>query len=174
MTRLLHRLATLDDLELLRALMAEAIDALQAGFLDARRIAASRAVMGLDRQLILDRTFFVALRDGVIAGCGGWSRRATLFGGDHASGRNAALLDPATDAARIRAMYTHPDHARRGVGRFILAHCEAQAREAGFRRVELAGTLAGEPLYRTCGYTVIERFTAGDGVPLLHMGKTLD
>ena len=168
-----HRLATMDDLDALHALMAASIDGLQSGFLDARQIAASREIMGLDRQLILDRTYFVALRDGIIAGCGGWSRRATLFGGDHTTGRNAALLDPATDAARIRAMYTHPEHARRGVGRSILARCEAAAREAGFRRAELAGTLAGEPLYRSCGYTLIERFSAGDDVPLLRMGKAL-
>nr|WP_321984810.1 GNAT family N-acetyltransferase [uncultured Lichenicoccus sp.] len=168
-----HRVATLDDLAPLEAVMAAAIDKLQRGFLDARQIAASRMVMGMDRQLILDGSYFVALRGGAIAGCGGWSRRATLFGGDHTSGRNAALLDPATDAARIRAMYTHPDHARRGVGRFILSLCETQARAAGFGRVELAGTLAGEPLYRACGYAVIERFTAGDGVPLLRMGKEL-
>ncbi|WP_428377613.1 GNAT family N-acetyltransferase [Lichenicoccus sp.] len=168
-----HRLATPDDLDSLRGLMAAAIGKLQRGFLDERQIAASRMIMGMDRQLILDGTYFVALRDGAIAGCGGWSRRATLFGGDHSGGRNPAMLDPVTDAARIRAMYTHPDHARRGVGRFILSLCEAQARQAGFRRVELAGTLAGEPLYHTCGYSVIERFTAGDGVPLLRMGKPL-
>lgn len=173
MSVLTHRLATTDDLVTLQDLMAAAIDRLQKGFLDPRQVAASRAIMGMDRQLIRDQTYFVALRNGVVAGCGGWSRRATLFGGDHTRGRDATLLDPAIDAARIRAMYTHPDHARRGVGRLILACCEAAAREAGFGRVELAGTLAGEPLYRSCGYTVIERFTAGDGVPLLRMGKVL-
>ena len=168
------RRATETDLPQLGALMQRAITVLQRGFLDSRRIEASRAIMGLDTQLIRDRTYFVAERAGLIVGCGGWSRRATLFGGDHYAGRSAALLDPATDAARIRAMYTDPDHARRGIGRLILAACEADAGRAGFTRAELAGTLAGEPLYRACGYAVLERFTAGEEVPLLRMGKRLD
>lgn len=166
------------DIPLLSALMQRAITVLQRGFLDARQIQASRAVMGLDTQLISDGTYFVAEREGVIAGCGGWSRRATLFGGDHYAGRSPELLDPATDPARIRAMYTDPDHARRGIGRLILAACEADATSAGFTRAELAATLSGEPLYRASGYAVLERFTVaqgagGDGVPLLRMGKQL-
>lgn len=171
--RLTTRHALPGDLPALSLLMERAIDVLQKGFLDARQLAASRAVMGLDTQLILDRTYFVAECAGVIAGCGGWSRRATLFGGDHAKGRDPQLLDPARDAARIRAMYTEPAFARRGVGRLILAVCEADAARAGFGRTELAGTLSGEPLYRSCGYRVIERFAAGDDVPLLRMGKIL-
>ncbi len=168
-----HRLATLEDLDPLSELMAAAIGELQHGYLDPRRVEASRQVMGLDRQLILDRTYFVVLRDGVLAGCGGWSWRATLFGGDHSEGRDPALLDPACDPARIRAMYTAPAHVRQGVGRYVLGLCETAAREAGFRSAELAATLSGEPLYRACGYKVIERFTAGDCVPLLRMGKPL-
>src|ERR1700733_10499634 len=108
--------------------------------------------MGLDTQLIKDGTYFVIEADGCIAGCGGWSRRATLFGGNHTAGRSEALLDPARDAARVRAMYTHPDFARKGVGRMILAHCEAAAAKEGFRKVELAATMSGLPLYRVCGY----------------------
>jgi GNAT superfamily N-acetyltransferase len=113
-----------------------------------------------------------------LAGCGGWSRRATLYGGDHStSQRNAALLDMAKDAARVRAMYTHPDFKRRGVGRLILELCEAAAREAGFRKVELMATMSGEPLYRACGYQEIERLIAaskdGVDVPGVRMGKTL-
>lgn len=94
----------------------------------------------------------------MIAGCGGWSRRNTLFGGDHTPARNDALLDPKTDAACVRAMYTSPAFARRGVGRLVLTLCEQAAASEGFARVELAATLAGEPLYRACGYQEIERF----------------
>jgi len=175
---LTHRLAVEDDLPRLKALMALAIDQLQRGFLDDAQIAASRGVMGLDTQLVADRTYFMVEEDGVLAGCGGWSRRATLYGGDHSTAlRNAALLDPAHDAARVRAMYTHPNFARRGVGRLILELCEAAAAAAGFKRVQLMATLSGEPLYRACGYVDIEHTTAApvDGVvvPLILMGKAL-
>ena len=120
-----HRLATRADLPALTALMALAIGELQKGFLSPDQITASRAIMGLDTQLIDDGTYFMVLDgdgegDGTLAGCGGWSRRNTLYGGDHTAGRNAALLDPAIDAARVRAMYTSPAFARRGVGRLIL------------------------------------------------------
>lgn len=170
------RLATSDDLPALRQLMDAAIEALQRPFLSSAEIAASRLVMGLDSQLVQDRTYFVVEIGGRLAGCGGWSRRATLYGGDHSPGRDAALLDPARDAARVRAMFTHPDFARRGVGRLILDLCEAAACEAGFTRVELVATLAGEPLYAACGYGVIERIAdkrSQPPVPLVRMGKTL-
>lgn len=173
---LTHRLATPADVPALATLMDAAIGALQAPFLTPDQIAASRKLMGLDSQLIADGTYFVVEADGRIAGCGGWSRRATLYGGDHSPGRDAHGLNPAMDAARVRAMYTHPDFARRGVGRLILSLCEAAAREAGFARVELAGTLAGQPLYEACGYAVLERLTddrGGAPVPLLRMGKGL-
>jgi GNAT superfamily N-acetyltransferase len=132
--------------------------------------------MGLDTQLVDDGTYFVVEQDGAVAGCGGWSRRATLYGGDRSPGRDAALLDPARDAARVRAMYTHPAFARRGVGRLILSLCEAAARAEGFMRVELVATLAGEPLYRACGYQATERFVddrGGSAVPLVRMSKAL-
>ena len=175
---LIDRLATLDDLDALRHVMALAIAELQKDFLDPAQIAASRAVMGLDTQLIADGSYFVIEAGGRIAGCGGWSRRATLYGGDHSTDlRDPALLDPAVDAARIRAMYTHPDHARQGVGRRVMALCEAAARDAGFGRAELMATLSGEPLYRACGYVPIERVEApgpgGVTVPLIRMGKAL-
>lgn len=175
---LTDRLATLDDLDALRHVMALAIAELQKGFLDPAQIAASRAVMGLDTQLIADGSYFVIEAGGRIAGCGGWSRRATLYGGDHSTDlRDPALLDPAVDAARIRAMYTHPDHARQGVGRRVMALCETAARDAGFGRAELMATLSGEPLYRACGYVPIERVEApgpdGVTVPLIRMGKAL-
>ena len=175
---LTHRLATEADLPALKALMTLAIDTLQKGFLDEAQIIASRAVMGLDTQLVADRTYFLVEEDGHLAGCGGWSRRATLYGGDHSTAlRNESLLDPVRDAARVRAMYTHPNFARRGVGRLILSLCEAAAAAEGFGRVQLMATLSGEPLYRACGYAEIERVAAapvgGVVVPLILMGKPL-
>jgi len=169
-------LARRDDLDALRALMDAAISELQAPFLDARQIESSRTIMGLDTQLVDDGTYFVVDVDGELAGCGGWSRRATLYGGDQSPGRSAALLDPATDAARVRAMYTHPRHTRKGVGRLILTLCENAARAEGFTTVELMATLAGEPLYRACGYEPLERIVddrGGAGVPLIRMRKQL-
>jgi GNAT superfamily N-acetyltransferase len=156
--------------------MNAAISELQKPFLDAEQISSSRAIMGLDTQLIEDATYFLVEFNGNLAGCGGWSRRATLYGGDQASGRSAVLLDPQRDAARVRAMYTHPDHVRQGVGRLILELCEAAARREGFNRVELMATMAGEPLYRACGYAAIERLVdarGGAAVPLLRMQKVL-
>jgi GNAT superfamily N-acetyltransferase len=175
-TGLTHRLARLDDLEALRNLMNAAISELQKSFLDDSQIASSRTIMGLDTQLIEDGTYFVVEVHGKLAGCGGWSRRATLYGGDQSPGRSAALLNPAQDAARVRAMYTHPDHVRKGVGRTILGLCEAAARREGFNTVELMATLAGEPLYRACGYEAIGRVVddrGGAAVPLLRMRKSL-
>lgn len=178
---LTHRLATPDDIPALNAVMDAAIAELQRGFLDAAQIRSSRMIMGLDRQLIADRSYFVVETAGPdgsrrVAGCGGWSRRATLYGGDHTPGRDAALLDPATDAARVRAMYTHPDFARRGVGRLILQLCEAAAGAEGFGRVELMATLSGRALYSRCGYRDIEAIEddrGGAAVPLVRMGKPI-
>jgi GNAT superfamily N-acetyltransferase len=170
-------LALADDMPVLSALMDRAIGELLRDFLPPEGVAASYEIMGLDTQLIADGTYFVVEDAGEIAGCGGWSRRATLFGGDHAAGRDAALLDPKTDAARVRAMYTDPDHTRKGVGRVILEACEAAARAEGFSRVEMAATMGGVPLYRACGYHDIEPFEAvtstGYRVPLIRMGKGL-
>ena len=124
MPELRSRLAVMADVPALTALMDVAISELQRGFLDDEQIAASRAIMGIDTQLIEDRTYFVVECEGAIAGCGGWSRRATLYGGDHFADRSARLLDPLAEPARVRAMYTHPAYARRGVGRLILSLCE--------------------------------------------------
>jgi len=176
MAELTSRLAGPDDLPALEAVMAASIAELQRGFLTPAQIEASRAIMGLDRQLVADRTYFVVEAEGRVAGCGGWSRRATLYGGDHTPGRDAALLDPATDAARVRAMYTHPDFARRGVGRLILTLCEDAARAEGFRRLELMGTMSGRPLYESYGFTAIEEIVDARGgapVPLTRMGKAI-
>lgn len=171
-----HRAAERADIPRLRDLIDAAIGELQKPFLDAGQIESSRTIMGLDTQLIDDRTYFIVERGETLVGCGGWSRRATLYGGDQTPGRQPAPLDPARDAARIRAMYTHPAHVRQGVGRFILSLCEAAARAEGFRRIEMMATMAGVPLYEVCGYTPIEHVlesTGGAPVPLLRMGKTL-
>ena len=176
MAALTSRIAQAEDLPALGAVMDAAIAELQKGFLSPDQIAASRAIMGLDRQLVADGTYFIVEDEGRIAGCGGWSRRATLYGGDHTAGRDPELLDPARDAARVRAMYTHPDFARRGVGRLILELCEAAAKAEGFRRLELMGTMSGRPLYESYGFEAIEEIVddrGGAPVPLTRMGKAI-
>lgn len=173
---LTHRLATLPDLDVLRTLMDASIAELQKPFLDARQIDSSRAIMGLDTQLVSDGTYFIVENGSRIAGCGGWSRRATLYGGDQTSGRNAELLDPRQDPARIRAMYTHPAHARQGIGRLILSLCESAASSEGFLKAELMATRSGEPLYLACGYEPVETVWDSRGgalVPLIRMRKEL-
>ncbi len=132
--------------------------------------------MGLDSLLIEDKTYFIVEINDELAGCGGWSRRATLYGGDQSPGRSPALLDPDKDAARVRAMYTQPDHVRKGVGRLILALCEDAARSEGFKVVELMATLSGEKLYWASGYKPLEHITdasGGTAVPLIRMCKML-
>ncbi len=172
-----HRLATEADLDALRALMALAITVNQQAFLTPAQVHASQAVMGLDTQLVADRTYFIVECDGRIAGCGGWSFRNSVYGGDHSGKlRNAALLDPATEPARIRAMYTHPDFVRRGIGRHILELCETAAAAAGFGSAVLMATLSGEPLYLAAGYEPVARQiddVDGVGVPLIQMRKRL-
>ncbi len=162
------RHATTADQAQIAALMELSIRRLQEPFLDRRQIEASFDIMGLDGQLIEDQTYYVVEEYGVIVGCGGWSRRATLYGGSHSLERDEALLNPSVDAARIRAMYTHPTHARRGVGRLILKNCEQAARQEGFSRAELLATLAGLPLYVACGYHRIEEVHAEtrSGIPI--------
>jgi GNAT superfamily N-acetyltransferase len=171
------RLATLEDVPRLTAVMDAAIAELQRGFLNDDQIEASRAVMGIDTQLIDDGTYFIVeTPDGVIAGCGGWSRRATMYGNDHSPGRDAKLLDPTVDAARVRAMYTNPAYARRGVGRLVLSLCEAAAAAEGFTRLELVATLAGERLYTATGFTPLERLDASVSsvpVPCVRMEKPI-
>jgi GNAT superfamily N-acetyltransferase len=175
-THLTHRLARMDDREAISELIAAAIAELQKPFLTGSQIDASMAIMGLDTQLIADATYYLVYDDGVLAGCGGWSFRQTAYGGDATLGRDPLLLDPASDAARIRAMYTHPAHVRRGIGRLILQLCEDAARGGGFKRAELVATLAGLPLYEACGFLPGERFEdtrGGDAVPLVRMSKAL-
>jgi GNAT superfamily N-acetyltransferase len=173
-----HRLAHIEDLPELRQLMSRAIEQLQHDFLSPEQVRASHSVMGLDTQLVKDQTYFKVEIDNRIIGCGGWSWRATLYGGDNSIiEREPAALNPAFDAAKVRAMYTDPDFTRRGVGRLILKLCEEAARNANFQRTEMMATLAGEPLYRAYGYQVTEQILSApiDGVcvPLLRMEKTL-
>ncbi len=172
-----HRIATEADIPALVALIDRSIAGPLAAFLTPAQIAASRKLMGIDSQLIADRTCVIVEADGLIAGCGGWSGRITEYGGDHTPGRKPAPLTPGVDAARIRAMYTAPEFVRRGVGRRILDLCEAAARAAGYDRAELVATMGGEPLYLAAGYREIERFEDDRGgvpVPLVRMGKRLD
>jgi GNAT superfamily N-acetyltransferase len=166
----------MDDVRALTVLMDAAIAELQRAFLDDDQISSSRAIMGIDTQLIDDGTYFVVESDGDIAGCGGWSRRATLYGGNQTPGRDSKLLDPAVDPARVRAMYTHPAYARQGVGRLILSLCEAAAGSEGFTRLELMSTLSGEPLYTAAGFRPLERLvddTGGAPVPIIRMEKVI-
>jgi GNAT superfamily N-acetyltransferase len=171
------RLAVTEDIPALTAVMDAAIAELQRAFLDEAQIESSKAIMGIDTQLVDDGTYFVVESEGDIAGCGGWSRRATLYGGDHARGRDSKLLDPAVDPARVRAMYTNPLYARRGVGRLILSLCETAAAAEGFTRLELMSTLSGEPLYTAYGFRPLERLVEAAGgvpVPCVRMEKPVD
>ena len=175
---LTHRLATIEDLGALREVMRRSIEILQAGFLTPEQVKVSHAVMGLDTQLVRDGTYFIVESGGRIAGCGGWSWRWTLYGGDESLvSREPEALDPATDAARIRAMYTDPDFARRGVGRMVIRLCEEAAKQAGFHKTTMMATMAGVPLYKACGYVEAERVLSapveGVQVPLVRMEKDL-
>jgi GNAT superfamily N-acetyltransferase len=170
------RVATLMDCDPIRALMNLAIRALQQGYLTPDQIEASFAGMGLDTQLIKDGTYFTVWDGDILVGCGGWSNRATLHGGDHSAGRDLRLLDPATERARIRAMYTHPDHIKRGIGRLIIEASEAAAHAHGFRMLELAATMAGKPFYLRCGYVLESEWDDCHGavpVPLATMVKQI-
>jgi GNAT superfamily N-acetyltransferase len=157
------RPAISEDVPILRKLIDASVRGLQAHDYTPEQIeAALKTVYGVDSQLIADGTYFVAEAEAdecsttVIVGCGGWSKRKTLFGGDHWSGRHDALLDPNHDPAKIRAFFVHPDWARRGIGSMILEACEAAARSAGFKRLEMGATLSGVPFYRAMGYEALE------------------
>ncbi len=142
--------------------------------------AALKKVFGVDSQLIADGTYFAVTPDdsSLIVGCGGWSRRRTLYGGDQWFGREDSLMDPAYDAAKIRAFFVHPDWSRRGIGSMILRASEAAALEAGFKRLEMGATLTGVPLYAAHGYEQRERTDVplGNGVmlPIIRMEKAID
>jgi GNAT superfamily N-acetyltransferase len=172
------RKATLEDRPDLERLIAESARGLsRPDYTDAQVEAALGAAFGVDSELIRDGTYFVAEADGRIVGCGGWSKRGTLFGGDAQPGRRSELLDPSREAARIRAFFVHPGWARRGVGRAILERCEAEARSHGFRSAELLATLPGHPFYRTLGYEGDERvahaLSGGVTIDFIPMRKAL-
>ncbi len=167
------------DVSSLNSLIAASVKVLQAGdYTPAQIEGALGTVLGLDTQLIEDGTYLVAeTEDHKMAGCGGWSRRKTLFGSDHGPNRENSFLDPATDAARIRAIFVHPDFARRGIGSLILKACEDAAVAAGFRKFEMGSTLTGIPLYKLKGYVEIEMVHVplhnGEHLPVLRMAKSL-
>jgi GNAT superfamily N-acetyltransferase len=171
------RLADERDTPAIEKLIPVSVRALQAPYYSAAQMdAAIGPVFGVDRHLIKDRTYFVVEHENRIVGCGGWSKRRAVYGGDHHHAQSDAdELAPRKDPARIRAFFVHPNFARRGIGRSILFACEDAARAAGFTRLELVATLAGEPLYAKFGYSVIERYEAplvdGLTLPVVRMGK---
>jgi len=169
------------DTPTLRVLIEASVRGLQAGDYSPSQIESALAsVYGVDSQLIADGTYFVveATRPGgQIVACGGWSKRKTLYGGDVWKAREDALLDPAKDAAKIRAFFVHPDWVRRGIGTILLDACEQAAFAAGFRRLEMGATLSGVPLYRARGYVAVKDMSVplanGESLPIVHMEKQL-
>lgn len=152
------RKAVAADLPAIAAVMRASLASLGAAFYDARQLASAvRYVAVPDRQLIDDGTYFVVEEDGRVVACGGWSARRKLYSGPAAEDAAEGWLDPARDAARVRAMFVDPAYARRGLGRLILEAAEADAVRAGFRRFELMATLPGVPLYEACGYREVEK-----------------
>ena len=177
-TALHLRLATRDDLPALRDLIPRSVRSLsREHYTDEQIESGLRHVFGPDTLLIDDGTYFVVDADAGLAAAGGWSKRDTLFGGDQAQRAEDRLLDPATEPARIRAFYVHPDWARRGLGKRIVEACVDAAKAAGFRRMELAATLPGIALYRACGFEEHEAFVAptpdGVGLPVVRMARNL-
>ena len=173
------RLAREADVPALEALIPVSVRALQAPYYSSAQMeAALGPVFGVDRQLIRDGTYFAAESNGAIVGCGGWSRRRSLYGGDSGRSSEDGLLDPQRDAARVRAFFVHPAWARRGIGRSIMAACEQAIIEAGFRTVDIVATLAGKPLYASFGYAVVERYEIAmrDGLrlPVVRMTKSME
>ncbi|MEO8885252.1 MAG: GNAT family N-acetyltransferase [Mucilaginibacter sp.] len=152
------RLATFEDVPHLLKLIDISVRGLSANYYTPNQIESSlKYLFGVDSQLIIDSTYYVAEIDGVMVGCGGWSKRNTLFGGDQHKQVEDPLLDPAKDAARIRAFFVHPGYARQGIGRHIIDVCEAEALKNGFTRFELGATLSGVPLYTAMGYQPVKR-----------------
>ncbi len=176
------RKASAADVPRLREVIDASVRGLQAGDYSPAQIAgALQSVYGVDSQLIADGTYLVAeavesdATKPEIVACGGWSKRKTLYGGDQYAQREDSLLDPARDAAKIRAFFVHPDWARRGIGTLILEACENAAREAGFMRLEMGATLSGVAFYRAKGYAELEnlevRLSNGEMLPIVRMGK---
>jgi GNAT superfamily N-acetyltransferase len=171
------RLANSEDIPDVKGLMEQSIALLLGNYVNEEELEASFESMGLDDQLILDKTYFLIDFEGILVGCGGWSNRKTLFGGNHTPNRSNDFLDPNHDAAKIRAMYTHPDWARKGIGTFILELAEKEACNAGFKRCELMATLSGIYLYKRRGYKIDEEIfyksKKGNSVKMYKMTKFL-
>lgn len=176
-----HRIAGNDDVPAIIELMRASIEVNMAEFLSAEEIEAAKETMGVDQTLIDDGTYFLieAHTDGrtVMVGCGGWGKRRTLYGGNHTVGRDDSFSDPATEPARIRAMYTHPEWTRKGIGTLLLDLGEQAARDAGFSTIELGSTVPGLPLYRVRGYKDVETYVHqganGADNTVIRMRKTL-
>src|SRR5262245_43847967 len=169
------RKARLDERDLIQELIVESARGLSRDdYTDAQIEAAIKGVYGVDTKLIQDGTYFVAETNNRLVGCGGWSRRRTLIGGDQLTTRDTGELDPQTESAKIRAFFIHPEFARRGIARAILARCESEARASGFSSLELLSTLPGIKLYEACGYKGVEQFdydAAGVVIQFLVMRK---
>ena len=181
MTPFIIRRAVMADLPVLNELVIEAVQHLNVrDYCQAQIDSALRYAYGIDTQLIHDGTYFVAEMNGRIVGCGGWSKRQSMVGGDKAkqSPADANLLDPRVDPAKIRAFFVHPDHSRQGIGRALMGVAEMAARQAGFTQLELMATRTGEPLYAAVGFAVQERFDAvmpdGTPFPLARMTKAIE
>ena len=172
-----YRLADLKDIPNIKGLMQHSITKLLGNYVNEGELEASLESMGLDDQLIKDKTYFLIHFEGLLVGCGGWSNRKTLFGGNHTPNRSNDFLNPNEDAAKIRAMYTHPDWARRGIGTLILELAEKEATISGFNRCELMATLSGVHLYEARGYKIndeiIYKSKQGNSVKMFKMTKLL-
>ena len=173
------RKASSDDEAAIAEVIAASVRGLAKGIYDSQQIELSiHSVFGVDHQLIADRTYFVAVADGSVVGCGGWSFRKTLYGASgYAHSREPEKLDPAFEAAKIRAFFVHPYAARNGIGRAILNACENEARDAGFLAAEMMATLPGVPLYEACGYARGESVSVplenGVAIECIKMSKDL-
>jgi N-acetylglutamate synthase-like GNAT family acetyltransferase len=172
------RQAVESDVPVLRELIDASVRGLQVNdYTPAQLELALKNVYGVDSQLIADGTYFAAETAQQIVGCGGWSKRKTLYGGDQFSGREDSLLDPEKDAAKIRAFFVFPSWARRGIGSMILEACERAAEAAGFTRFEMGSTLTGVEFYRARGYVEVEKLAValpgGESLPIVRMAKAL-
>jgi GNAT superfamily N-acetyltransferase len=173
------RLAEMADVPVLTGLITASVRILQAeDYTESQREGALASVFGVDTQLIADGTYFVAEVEGTIVACGGWSKRKTLYGADHCEGREDSLLDPAVDAAKIRAFFVHPEWVRRGIGTRVLEACESAARQAGFKKFEMGATLTGVALYKARGYREVEKIGVplgnGEILPIVRMAKGIE
>jgi GNAT superfamily N-acetyltransferase len=172
------RPATFNDIPVLQELIALSVRKLSKGYYTPTQIeSAIKYIFGVDTQLLTDGTYYVAETNNQIVACGGWSKRETLYGGDQHKAIADPLLNPLTDAARIRAFFVHPDYARQGIGKLMINLCETEAAKNGFKAVELGATLPGEPLYAAMGYKSLAQIQAampdGEYLAVIKMRKEL-